>query len=153
MSQLSRESHRASTRTPVRTRAHVFFAQGSATLRTRSRSLLASVAAWLRYEPERKIVLHAHANTVGRHPMESKELATARVHSVREALIAEGAPVDQIDTHAVVELHLPGDDSPLQRAICRRVDVMPSADDEPRSGIPSIGRSRRGGAKARTARR
>lgn len=132
-------SSKASTPSPInaaqahaRHRAHVFFAEGSAALRARSRELLGSIASWLYTAPHRRITLFAHANAMSRRPYAARDLAFERLNKVREALKRAGVNDTQLDDSPTIALHLQVSQAQASElALCRRVDVVPLPEDEP----------------------
>lgn len=134
---------------PARHRAHVFFAEGSAALRARSRELLGSIASWLDTVPHRRITLFAHANAMSRRPYAARDLAFERLNKVREALKRAGVNDTQLDDSPTIALHLQVNEAQASElALCRRVDVVPLPEDE-----PDTKSRRRGGVRVKAVKK
>ena len=128
----------------ARSRAHMFFAEGSAAVRGNSRALPDGLSVWLRIEPRRRIALQAHASARNSDPAAARSLASACARSVRDALLTAGVAERQIDDGAGIALHSSDSATPLQTAIAGRVDEAPLPEPEPaaavalrRAGVPA----------------
>lgn len=148
-SKASAPSPISAAQAPVRHRAHVFFAEGSAALRARSRELLGSIASWLDTVPHRRITLFAHANAMSRRPYAARDLAVERLNKVREALKRAGVNDSQLDDSPTIALHLQVNEAQASElALCRRVDVVPLPEDE-----PDTKSRRRGGVRVKAVKK
>jgi outer membrane protein OmpA-like peptidoglycan-associated protein len=112
----------------VVTLGDVLFDTGSAELRSGALRSLERLAAVLRDHPERRVLIEGFTDSTGS-ASTNLALSERRANSVRQALIAQGVPPQQIEVRAYGQAHpVASNATPEGRQLNRRVEVVFSDD-------------------------